>query len=130
VPVLLLGRTAAAVSLRDMLSRWAHPARLVTTWHAAEHAVQRVRVAVLFAAPSGDLLGCVDRLRRRSAGLRVILAPPRIDAELEQQVMLREYLHLTVPGPDLESLHALVHDVLRVTPRPLRPDGEASAPDV
>ena len=75
-------------------------------------------VAVLFSLPAGDLLDGADRLRARAPGLRVVLASSAVDAELEQLVMPREYLHLSVLGPNLEVLHALVHDVLRVTPNP------------
>jgi len=115
--VLLVGRAPEASALHAMLARFAHPIRQVPTWRAAEQAAPRMRVAILFTLPA-DLIACVERLRARSAGLRVIVALSRSDPEVEQLAMLREYLHLTVIGPNLEAVHALVHDVLRVTPSP------------
>jgi hypothetical protein len=117
IPVLLVGRSAAASALRTLLERFAHPVRQVPTWRAAEQAVSGMRVAILFSLPA-DLIGCADRLRAHARELRVILALSRADSEIEDLVMLREYLHLTVLGPNLESVHALVHDVLHVTPEP------------
>ena len=117
VPVLLVGRGTATTALHELLERHAHPVRRVPNWRAAEQAVGGMRVAVLFVLPA-DLIGCVDQLRRRAQGLRVILAAPAATADLEQLVMLREYLHLTVLGPNLEAVHALVHDILHVTRSP------------
>jgi hypothetical protein len=117
VPVLVVGRDGAATPLHELLERCAHPVRQVPTWRAAEQAVAGMRVAVLFTRPA-DLIACVDRLRRRAPGLRVILVVPAADAELEQLVMLREYIRLTVAGPNLEAMHALVHDALHVTASP------------
>jgi len=117
IPVLLVGRSTAASALRTLLERFAHPVRQVPTWRTAEQAVPGMRVAILFSLPD-DLIGCTDRLRAHARELRVVLALSRADSEIEDLVMLREYLHLTVLGPNLESVHALVHDMLHVTPEP------------
>jgi hypothetical protein len=117
LPVLICGADPAAAQMRDLLARHGHPVRLAATCGAAEDAVRRVRVALLFDPLPDDLLDCVARLRARSWGLRVILIPKRLDAALEEQAMLRDYLHLTVLGPNAEALHALAHDVLRVALR-------------
>lgn len=129
VPVLLVGEAPAASAVHTFLERRAHPVRHVPTWRAAEQAVVGMRVAILFALPA-DIVACVDQLRSQAPGLRVILAVAAADAELEQLVMLREYVHLTVLGPNLEATHALVHDVLHITvspdPTALTPRSESS----
>lgn len=116
-PVLLVGDRPPASSLEALLRRSAHPVRRVSTWSAALQAVGGMRVAVFFYLPD-DLVACADRLRVRVPRLRVIIALAEADSEVEQLVMLREYLHLTTVGPNLESLHALIHDVLQETPSP------------
>jgi hypothetical protein len=117
IPVLLVGRTSRTAAVHELLTRSAHPVRQVPTWRAAEQAVTGMRVAVLFSLPSGSLIACLDRLVR-APGLRVILALPEIDISVEEQTMLREYVHVYVLGLDFESMHALVHDVLHATPNP------------
>ena len=106
IPVLLIGRTARTAALHELLARSAHPIRQVPTWRAAEQAVIGMRVAVLFALPPGSLIECVDRLRVRAEDLRVILALPEIDITVEEQTMLREYVHLAVLGPELDAVRA------------------------
>ena len=118
IPVLLIGRTARTAALQELLGRSAHPVRQVPTWRAAEQAVTGMRVAVLFALPPGSLIECVDRLRVRAPEIRVILALPEIDITVEEQTMLREYVHVAVLRPKLDAVHALVHDVLHTTPSP------------
>lgn len=118
IAVAIVGSRPAAVRLRDLLSRHAHPVRAVDAWGAAEHAVRRARVALLFEPLPSDLVACADRLRTGSPGLRIIALPEAMTAELEQQVMLREYVHLALAGPNVEALHTLVHAVLRVVPSP------------
>jgi hypothetical protein len=117
LPVLIYGTDPAAAQMRDLLARHGHSVRLVSTTGAAEQAVRRVRVALVFEPLPDDLLDFVARLRARSSGLRVILSPKRLEARLEEQAMLRDYLYLTVMGPNAEALHALTHDVLRAALR-------------
>lgn len=83
-----------------------------------------MRVVVSFPPLPAAWLERVERLHAHSPGLRVLLAVERLGIDIEEQVMQRGYLHVTVAGRNLEALHALVHDVLHVThsPTPLALD--------
>ena len=74
-----------------------------------------MRVAVLRAAARQrscvDACAFVPRIPR-DPGI------PEIDITVEEQTMLREFVHVAVLGPKLDAVHALVHDVLYATPSP------------
>lgn len=117
VPVLLVGARAGQHRLRRLLAQAGHPIVQAIAWDAALDCAPGVQVAIVLG-PLAAAVQRADGLRERQPGLRVILVPRSLSAELEEEVALREYVRLHVPGPDPTPLHELVHGILTPTPDP------------
>lgn len=117
VPVLLIGARSGQRRLRTLLADAGHPVVQAVAWDAALDCARGVRVAIVLGALA-DNVQRADALRERQPGVRVILVPRSLSADLEEEVALREFVRLHVAGPDLHPLHDLVHGILTPVPDP------------